>query len=250
MHMGLEKQKKTNRAAAVALLESAPTYRYTGLLTIFHQSRQITYIVDWLCSVFQRLDCPDIFLKQLAFHWTNYPAVSWQETVQVWYSPRCPDCLLIKIMTVESTVLKLLSFKVIPVGSLIMWNNRFSILRLSKFLEFTFSFRKSLRRSWELWMSAGASYHICRSQSKFSKALTFDIMAWSLPESSDIASENVKFRIWLFIHGVIFLIFRHLCWGEEGKKSVQKNIILIILDTRLIWKSNLNWILMRRGGPK
>ena len=28
--------------------------------------------------------------------------------------------------------------------------------------------------------------------------------------------------------------------GEEGKKTVQKNIILIILDTRLIWKSNLN----------
>jgi hypothetical protein len=28
--------------------------------------------------------------------------------------------------------------------------------------------------------------------------------------------------------------------GEEWKKTVQKNIILIILDTRLIWKSNLN----------
>jgi len=29
--------------------------------------------------------------------------------------------------------------------------------------------------------------------------------------------------------------------GEEGQKTVQKNKILIILDTRLIWKSYLNW---------
>jgi len=29
--------------------------------------------------------------------------------------------------------------------------------------------------------------------------------------------------------------------GEEGKKTAQKNIILIILDTRLIWKSHLNY---------
>jgi len=28
--------------------------------------------------------------------------------------------------------------------------------------------------------------------------------------------------------------------GEEGQKTARKNIILIILDTRLIWKPNLN----------
>ncbi len=40
--------------------------------------------------------------------------------------------------------------------------------------------------------------------------------------------------------GDFFRIFRRLCWGGGGEKNCPKNIILIILDTRLIWKSNLN----------
>ena len=42
------------------------------------------------------------------------------------------------------------------------------------------------------------------------------------------------------ITGLFFQFSGTYAWGEEGKKTVQKNIILIILDTRLIWKSNLN----------
>jgi hypothetical protein len=47
----------------------------------------------------------------------------------------------------------------------------------------------------------------------------------------------LKLNFFLFHHRVsFFLIFRHLC----GTKIDQKNKILIILDTRLIWNSNLN----------
>ena len=35
-----------------------------------------------------------------------------------------------------------------------------------------------------------------------------------------------------------------------GIKTAQKNKIMIFFDTRLILKSNLNWILMGRGGEK
>jgi hypothetical protein len=50
--------------------------------------------------------------------------------------------------------------------------------------------------------------------------------------------------------GYFFLILRHVCWGEAGQKISQINIILIILDTRLIWNSNLNSNLIGRGGQK
>ena len=51
-------------------------------------------------------------------------------------------------------------------------------------------------------------------------------------------------------HGVIFFNFQAPMLGGGGAKNCPKNIILIILDTRLIWKSNLNLILMKRGGQK
>ena len=45
-------------------------------------------------------------------------------------------------------------------------------------------------------------------------------------------------------HVVIFLIFRHVCWGYAELKIGQKNIILNF--SRYAVNSNLNWILMRR----
>jgi hypothetical protein len=41
-------------------------------------------------------------------------------------------------------------------------------------------------------------------------------------------------------HGVISFNFQAPMLGGGGAKNCPKNLILIVFDTRLIWKSNLN----------